>query len=91
MGERSTPPTAGIAFLVGLSSGSVGRYAINHGIWLSLISGYHDMTIRAMRAIDINEKNGPKKASIGAAKVSASRAIEYTLPSTLDVDADAPV
>ena len=67
MGDTSTPPTGGTRLLVGLSSGSVGRYAMTHGILDTGTDGYQVITMRMMNSRVDTEKTGPRIPAISFA------------------------
>mmetsp|Transcript_10 Transcript_10/g.42 ORF Transcript_10/g.42 Transcript_10/m.42 type:complete len:206 (+) Transcript_10:143-760(+) len=67
MGDTSTPPTGGTRLLVGLSRGSVGRYAMTHGILDTGTDGYQVITMRMMNSRVDTEKTGPRIPAISFA------------------------
>ena len=67
MGDTSTPPTGGTRLLVGLSRGSVGRYAMTHGILDTGTDGYQVITMRMMNSRVDTENTGPRIPAISFA------------------------
>ena len=57
IGETSTPPTGGIADLVGFNKGSVGTYATTHGSFVIGTDGYQVITILTMNKISDTANN----------------------------------
>jgi len=76
IGETSTPPTGGIADLVGFNKGSVGTYATTHGSFVIGTDGYQVITILTMNKISDTANNGPRILAIVFA-VSGSKASAF--------------
>lgn len=65
-GEMSTPATGGMTARVGLSSGSVGMAAIDHGNSFKSYLGNHERTTRIRKRIVPIVSRGPSTSFVGA-------------------------